>query len=270
MSEQEQIALLAGEGVLPRLVINGIHAKGKKVLLIAIKNVTDSALEEIVEDVVWLHITQLGKAVDTCLKYGVAGLVMIGRVKHDNIFSISLFSMDWTTLKTWLGLDDKRADTILGAISDAFINKGIEVFSSVRFLQQQIAKEGVLTKQKPSKREKNDIDLGVKVARCIGEMDVGQTVVVKNGSVVSVEAMEGTDYCIQRAGEIAGKGCIVVKMAKPNQDMRFDVPVIGMNTIEKLVSIGASGMVLEAERTIFADLDIIEYANNNGLFVVAI
>ena len=143
-------------------------------------------------------------------------------------------------------------------------------FPGKKFLQKFLCKKGGLTAKTPSANEQKDIDFGVSLAKEIGRLDIGQTVVVKDLTVVAVEAMEGTDQCLERAGAIAGKGCVMVKMAKPNQDLRFDVPVIGLNTIEKLVKIGAAGIAVEAGATLVLDQEVIQEADAHGLFIAGV
>lgn len=264
------IALLAGEGKMPFCVFEGIQSSGRKVLLLAIRGVTSPLLIAQAEHCVLLYVTELGKALHACLKYGVSELVMVGRVHHKNIFSVSLLKLDWTAFCFWWKLKDKRADSLLKGIADLFALRGITLMSSVKYLQNYLAKEGVLSHKKPSTAILNDIYFGLKLAKEIGRLDIGQTVVVKNTSVVAVEAMEGTDQCIERAGILAGPGCVVVKMAKPEQDMRFDVPVIGVNTIEKLVKIKAAAIAIEAHRTVILDSETIELANKHGIIIVSL
>lgn len=270
MSDACPIALLAGEGEVPLRVFEELKFAKKKVLLLAIKGLTAPALVEKADLVVPLHYTQLGKAISACKKYGAKELIMVGRVHHTRIFSISLIKLDWLALKFWFKLKDKRADSILGALASTFATHGITLLSSVKYLERFIAKEGILTSKAPSSQIWDDIQFASKLAKEIGRLDIGQTVVVKNGSIVAVEAMEGTDLCLQRAGEIAGPGCVVVKMAKPQQDMRFDVPVIGLNTIEKLIKIKAAALAIEAGKTIVLDKEIKTLADANDLIIVSL
>ena len=264
------IALLGGEGIMPKLVIDNIHSCGKKVFLIAIKESTPMQLTYVADDVVWLSITHVGKAIKECVKRHIHEIVMAGRIDHNRIFSLSLLNMDLTTLKLWWNLPDLRTDNLLKAIAEAFLKKGIIVLDSAKFLKKYLAKEGTLTKVKPSKKIMDNIFFGIKIAKELGRIDIGQTVVIKNKSIVAIEAMEGTDHCLQRAGDIAGEGCIAIKMPKPNQDMRFDVPVIGKNTIQKLGKIKALGIVIETGKTLLIDPDIIDEANRLGIFIISI
>lgn len=264
------IALLGGEGKMPRLIIEGMHSEGKKVFLLAIKGVTPLSLAKLADEVLWLHIVQLGKAIRECSKRRIKEVVMAGRVHHRIIFSLSLFRMDLTAFKLWWNMTDWRADTILKGIADALAKKGLTLVSSVRYLGSYLSKRGTLTHKRPTSRDLEDIQFGVQIAKEMGRLDIGQTVVVKKKAVVAIEAMEGTDLCLERAGRVAGTGCVVVKMSKPNQDMRFDVPIIGLNTIEKLAKIGATVLAIEAEYTVLIDKHLISVADQMGVAIVAL
>lgn len=264
------IALIAGSGTMPIKVIEEIHASGKKVLLLAIKNMTPKELEPLADKVVWGGIARIAKARAVCQKHQVKEIVMAGLIKHSHIFSLSLLRMDFLTLKAFLSLPDLRADTICKRVIELFQNKGILFLPTNQILKKYLALEGVLTSKKPTKKILEDVAFGVKLARELGRLDIGQCVVVKNKSVVALEAMEGTDQCLQRSGDIAGSGCVVVKLSKPQQDMRFDVPVIGMNTIEKLIKIKAAAIAIEAHKTLIIDDNVIDYANQHGLIILAV
>ena len=264
------IALIGGEGKMPRLIIEGIHASGRKVLLLAIKGITPFDLAKHADETVWLHLTQLGKAINECCQRQVNEITMAGRVHHKEVFSLSLLRMDWTALNLWWNMSDWRTDTILTSIADTFKKRGITLINSIRYLRSYLAKEGVLTHKLPNKKNIADIRFGLKIAKEMGRLDIGQTVVIKNKTVVAIEAMEGTDQCLERAGEVAGTGCVVVKMAKPNQDMRFDVPIIGVNTIEKLAKIGASALAIEAYSTLIIDKQTISAADQMGIALVSL
>lgn len=264
------IALIAGEGSMPSRVIEGIHAAGQKVLLLAIEGCTEKELEKSADQTVWLHVTQLGKAIKTCLGYQVKEVVMAGRIHHKEIFKISLFRLDWKAFRLWLSLKDRRADTLLRGIADVFQKSGITLLSVLPFLKKYVAKEGKLTHKAPSPALWKEIEFGSEIAKEIGRLDIGQTVVVKNLSVVAVEAMEGTDQCIERAASLAGEGIVVVKMAKPSQDERFDLPVIGKNTIEKLIKCKAAALAVQREKTLILDPEVISFANNAGFIIVSV
>lgn len=264
------VALIAGSGAMPMKVMEEIRASGKKVLLLEIKNVTPQELGAFADKVVWGPLTRIGKARAACQKHQVKEIVMAGLIKHNNIFSLSLLNMDFLTLKMFINLPDLRADTICKRVIGLFENKGILFLPTTQVLKKYLASEGLLTNKKPSKLILEDIVFGVKLAKELGRLDIGQCVVVKNKSVVALEAMEGTDQCLQRSGDIAGSGCVVVKLAKPQQDMRFDVPVIGKNTIEKLVKIKAVAIAIEAHKTFIIDEDVIDYANQHGIIILAV
>lgn len=255
---------------MPHLIIEAIHKEKKQVLLLAIKGVTPKAIIKLADQSVSLAITQIGRAIKECKKRNICELSMAGRVPHRTIFSLSLLKMDWLTLKTWWKLPDWRADTILKSVSNLFSDSGIVVMNSVKYLSSYLIPKGILSQNKPSQKTLDDINFGKKIARELGRLDIGQTVVVKQQSIVALEAMEGTDHCLQRAFDLAGPGCCVVKLAKPAQDMRFDVPTIGKNTIEKLIKIKASALAVEAEKTLIVDKDALELAKMHNLCVVGI
>lgn len=255
---------------MPLRVIDEIHASGNKVLLLAIHGVTPVELCNKVDLVNWAHLTQIGKARKVCLKNKINQIVMAGLVKHKAIFKLPFWAADWVTIKAFISLKDLRANTICDKIIDLFQQKGIHFMSTTKLLSRYLAPKGFLTQKKPSAKQQKDIEFGVRLAKELGQLDIGQTVVVKNKSVVALEAMEGTDECLQRAGNIAGPGCVVVKLSKPNQDERYDVPVVGLNTIEKLIKIKASVLALEAEKTLIIDPEVSELAAKNNLILVAI
>ncbi len=264
------VALIAGAGKMPLRLIDEIHASGKKVLLLGVKGVTPEELTQKADLAYWAHLSQLGKARSICLKHQVKEAVMAGLIRHEKVFGLSLFSMDWLTIKALFTVKDFRADTICNKIVDVFQEKGIAFMSTSKLLSRFLAPKGLLTRKKPSKKNLDDIEFGVQLARELGRLDIGQTVVVKNKSVVALEAMEGTDQCLQRAGDIAGPGCVVIKLPKPEQDSRFDVPVIGINTIEKLAKIKASALAIGAQKTLIIDREVIELADKFNLVLLSI
>ncbi|MCH9634625.1 MAG: UDP-2,3-diacylglucosamine pyrophosphatase LpxI [Chlamydiae bacterium] len=264
------IALLAGQGVMPRHMIDEIHSSGKKVLLIAIRGVTPEQLVEKADSVDWIYITQIGKARRLCLKYKVTEAVFAGLVHHSHIFNLSLFRLDWLTIKILLSLKDFRANAICNRIIKCFEEKKVQFMSTTKILRKYLAPQGILTRRKPNKKQMADVEFGLSLARELGRLDIGQTVVVKNKSVVALEAMEGTDKCLQRAGDIAGPGCVVIKLPKPNQDSRFDVPVIGKNTIEKLAKIKGSVLAIGANQTFILDSEVPQLADEFGIVLLSI
>ncbi len=255
---------------MPWRVVEGIRAAGDELFLIAVEELADPQLAKQVSDVLWVRHPKLRQLLKECRKRGCAEVTMVGRIPHERLFSLSPLEMDWTALWLFLRLKDFRADTILKGIADWLARKGVAVISSIRYLGPYMAKRGVLTTCRPSPTALRDIEFGSKLARGLGGLDIGQTVVVKNQSVVALEAMEGTDECLQRAGDIAGVGCVVVKLPKPGQDMRFDVPVIGINTIEKLAKIKAAALAIEENRTILIDKETLATANRLGVPIVGL
>jgi len=253
---------------MPKRVLEGTRDAGRPTFLIAVEEITSPDLADMADEVMWVRHLKLGKLRKECTRRGIKEMMMAGRVDHSRIFSLA--NLDLEALRLVKGLPDMRPDTVLRSFANLVSGWGVTLISSVTYLQKYLAKEGVLTSKKVSKEVQQEIEFGARIAKEIGRLDVGQTVVVKKRAIVAVEAMEGTDRCLERAGEIAGKGCVVVKMPKPDQDMRFDVPVIGVNTIEKLAKIGAEAIAIGAGRTLMIDLNTLEVANRLGVSVVAI
>lgn len=264
------VALIAGEGKMPLRLIEEIHRQNKKVFLLGIKGVTPKELENLVDQARWAHITQIGKARRICQENHIKEAVMAGLVRHKSIFKLPFWLSDWVTLKAFLNLKDLRTNTICDKVIELFEEKGIEFVSTTKLLKNFLAPLGFLSTKRPTSSQKQDIEFGIQLAKELGRLDIGQTVVVKNKSVVALEAMEGTDQCLQRAGDIAGPGCVVVKLPKPNQDQRYDVPVIGINTIEKLVKIKASVLAVAAHQTLVIDSEVKDLATRNNIVLLSI
>lgn len=263
------IALLAGEGHLPLRVLEGIKACGERVVLLGIQ---DCCPEELIPyaDVHYnLYPTELGRALKLCKKEGVKEIVFAGRFHHKNIYNMPWFKADFQAIKLWLSLKDKRADSMLKALAAVFEKAGIHVAALPRFLQPYLAPAGSLGNRALSPQEHYDVQLGFKVAKELGRLDVGQTVVIKKGAVIAVEAMEGTDCCIQRAADLVGEGLVVVKVAKPAQDLRFDLPIIGKNTIEKMIRVKGAVLAVQSYKTVIIDPEIVVTANKNGIALIA-
>jgi UDP-2,3-diacylglucosamine hydrolase len=253
---------------MPLRIMEGIHAENKRVLLLAFEGITAQELIDKADEVCFIRLTQVGRAIKTCQQKGARELILAGRVLHQKVFSFKPWHFDYTSIRLLWQLKDKRADSLLSAIAGALEKKGISVISSVHYLKQYLAKKGLLTQTAPSAQALKDIEFGLQMARGLGALDIGQTVVVKNQAVVAVEAMEGTDACIERAGQIAGPGCVVVKMAKPKQDMRFDVPVIGLTTLQKMVKAKATALAIQAEATLLIDPDLLEKADQYKIAIL--
>lgn len=279
-----KLGLIAGNGRFPFLLLDAARAEGSEVVVAAIKEETELEIDERAKNdagikVYWLSLGELSRLIETFHKEGVSRAVMAGQVKHKQIFSS--IRPDWRLAKLLLNLRTRNTDVLLGAVAKVLGDEGIELISSTSFLEPLLAKEGALTARSPDENEQRNIEYGLQVARAVASFDIGQTVVVAAQACVAVEAMEGTDAAIERAGRILSsledeastlaRHLTVVKVAKPNQDMRFDVPVIGMRTIETMIAAGATCLSVEAQRTLLFDREaLIERANKAGITIVAV
>ncbi len=282
MPLNSKLGIIAGNGRFPFLVLDAAHAQGYEVVVAAIKEETSPEIESRGATVHWLSLGELSKLIETFRREGVTRAVMAGQVKHKQIFSS--IRPDWRLAKLLLSLDLRNTDALLGAVAKVLADEGIVLENSTALLEPLLAKAGVLTKRAPSPQERKNIDYGREVARGLGEYDIGQTVVIAENACVAVEAMEGTDATITRAGQIMasldtgktdpGKSALtreltVIKIAKPKQDMRFDVPVIGVKTIEVMRAAGATCLALDAGKCLLLDGDaVIVFADDNGVAVV--
>jgi len=262
--------LIAGNGRFPFLVLEGARSQGIEMVVIAIKEEAAPELEAQAKRVHWVSLGELSKTIDLLHKEGVAQAVMAGQVKHTKIFSA--IRPDWRLAKLLFSLPRKNTDTLIGAVAKVLEDEGIRLVDSTLFLKPLVPEAGVLTRRAPSESEAADIEYGLGVARQIAAMDVGQTVVISDKACVAVEAMEGTDETIARAGRlVAGKQLVVVKVSKPKQDMRFDVPVVGLPTIQQMRDSGATALAVDAGRTLFFDREkLIELANQVGIAIQAL
>ncbi len=265
----ERIGLIAGNGKFPLLVLDAARAQGAEVVVAAIKEETFSEIESHgAVAVYWMSLGELGRLIDTFKREGVRRAIMAGQVKHKQIFSS--IRPDWRLAKLLLSLGTRNTDSLLGGVAKVLADEGITLEDSTRFLQPLLARAGVLTRRGPSQAEQKDIVYGRRVARHLAQFDIGQTVVVAEAACVAVEAMEGTDDAIERAGRIMAalegesstlrRHLTVVKVAKPNQDMRFDVPVVGVKTIAVMREAGATCLALDAGRCLLLDGDAIATA----------
>lgn len=277
----EKLGLIAGNGKFPFLVLEAARAQGYDVVVAAIK---EEASPEIgskgAAAVHWLSLGELSKLVDTFKQEGVTRAIMAGQVKHKQIFSA--IKPDWRLAKLLLSLGTRNTDSLLGAIAMVLADEGITLENSTSLLDPLLARSGVLTQRAPTEQERKNIEYGRMVARRLAEYDIGQTVVIAEAACVAVEAMEGTDATIERAGEIMrslelegepsilNRALTIVKIAKPAQDMRFDVPVIGVATIEAMKRAGASCLAVDAGRCLLLDGEAIaRAADEAGISVCA-
>jgi UDP-2,3-diacylglucosamine hydrolase len=261
--------LIAGNGQFPFLVIEGAKRLGKRLVVAAIKEETDKRIEAVADKVLWVGIGQLGKMIKFFKSEGVEKAVMAGQVKHVQIFTTSAFP-DWRMAKMLYNLPRRNTDSLIGGIADELQKDGIELIDSTYFTQDNLAQTGVLTKRQPNDFESANIEYGLKIANEIARLDLGQTIVVRASACVAIEAMEGTDATIKRAGELAKGKLTVVKVAKPMQDMRFDVPVVGLPTIQTMINAGATCLCITPNKTLIFDKDeMLNLANQHKICIVA-
>ena len=249
----QKVGLIAGRGDFPLIFTKEAKKNGAMVVAIGIRGETDAKLFDLADKFFWVYMGKLGTLIERLKQEEVTQVVIAGQVQHKNIFSSLHF--DLKAIGLLRQVRDKRADSILSAIVETLEKENIHVLPSTTFLSHFLSEEGLLSRRKPNKKEKKDIIFGTLVAREIAKNDIGQTVVVKDESVVAIEAMEGTDETIKRAGNIAGEGCVVIKVSKPKQDMRFDVPIIGKETIYSMIQAKASALAIDAHRSFFLDQD---------------
>jgi DUF1009 family protein len=264
-----KFGLIAGNGKFPFLVVEGAKKQGVSLAVVAIREETDERIEAAAEKVIWVGIGQLGKMIAFFKKEGVTKAMMAGQVKHVQLFSGAL--PDLRMVKMLWNLPQRNTDALIGGIAGEMQKEGIELTDSTYFIQDHLAAEGVLTKRKPDELERGNIEYGLKIANEIARLDLGQTIVVRAKACVAIEAMEGTDAVIKRAGELAKGKLTVVKVAKPNQDMRFDVPVVGVPTVEQMIRAGATCLCLTARKALIFDrAEMLELANRNKISIVAV
>ena len=278
MPDRPKLGLIAGNGRFPFLVLDAARAQGNEVIVAAIKEETDPAIENNGTRVHWLSLGELSKLIDTFKAEGVTRALMAGQVKHKQIFSS--IRPDWRLAKLLLSLGTRNTDSLIGAVAKVLEDEGIHLMRSTEFLEPLLAKAGVPTKRAPMEEEKKNVAYGRDVARHIAHYDIGQTVVIAESACVAVEAMEGTDATIERAGAIMrslpndastlSRALTVVKVAKPNQDMRFDVPVIGVKTIETMATAGATCLAIDAGKCLLLDGDNVITAAADGANIAII
>ena len=279
MTASRRIGLIAGNGRFPFLVLDAARAQGLEVIVAAIKEETFPEIESRGAAAVhWLSLGELSKLIETFKREGVSRAVMAGQVRHKQIFSS--IRPDWRLAKLLLSLRTRNTDALLGAVAKVLAEEGITLENSTSFLESLLAKPGVLSKRPPTEQEKKNIDYGRAVAQHLARYDIGQTVAVAEAACVAVEAMEGTDATIERAAQIMAslgadastlsRALTVVKIAKPNQDMRFDVPVVGVKTIEVMRKAEATCLALDAGKCLLLDGEaVVNAANTADIAIVA-
>jgi len=268
-ANKEGWGLIAGNGRFPFLVLEGARSQGIEMAVLALKEEASPELAQAAKRVQWVSLGELSKAIEFLRNEGVTRAVMAGQVKHNKIFSA--IRPDWKLAKLLISLPRKNTDSLIGAVAKVLEEEGIQLVDSTLFLKPLLPEAGVLTRRAPNEHETADIAYGLGVARQIAAMDIGQLVVIADRACVAVEAMEGTDETMERAARFAnGRPLVVVKVSKPKQDMRFDVPVVGLPTVETMRRTGATALAIDATRTLLFDrAKLIELADTAGIAIQA-
>lgn len=271
------LGLIAGSGLFPRLVAEGARAAGRRLVIIGIRGHADDALRERAHAFYRAGVVQAGRWIRVLRREGVAEAILAGRVDKTHMLRQPWWRQwlaylpDWTSIRIWyFRAADRRNDTLLRALADEMERRGVRLIDSTTYCRDALAPEGVLTRRQPTAAQAADIELGWRIAKELGRLDIGQAVAVKDKDLVAVEAIEGTDRMIARAGELCrAGGWTLVKVAKPNQDMRFDVPTVGAATVAQLAAARAGVLVIEAGRTLMLEREaMIEAADRAGLVVI--
>jgi hypothetical protein len=263
-----RIGIIAGSGPLPLLAAREAKASGWTVVVVAIREEADPAVETVADRVHWIGVGQLGGLIRTLKGEGVSEAIMVGKVRMSHLFAQLRPDIQGALL--YLRLKDRRGDSIMEAVAEELEREGISLLECTRFLSKALAEEGVLTRRAPTAREWEDIRFGQEVARTVAQAKVGQTVVVKNGTVLAVEAVEGTDAAVRRGAGLGKEGVVVVKACRPDHDFRFDVPVIGLTTIAVMQEVRGTALAVEAKRTLLLDrAQALSLADEAGIAVVA-
>ncbi|MEW6410714.1 MAG: UDP-2,3-diacylglucosamine diphosphatase LpxI [Nitrospirota bacterium] len=274
MKGRKKIGIIAGNGRLPSILGDILTDDGYEVIGIAVKDLTDSEFEESANNTYWFRIGELTRMLNLLKKEGVRDVVMTGKISKTIMYNgagILSLGLDLRALALVGGLRDRKDDSILSAIAEEIEKEGITVKKITDFIPNMLSEEGVLTSKKPSKKSLEDIEFGWGIAREIGRLDIGQTIIIKDRAVMAVEAIEGTDEAIRRGGRLSGGGAVVIKLSKPQQDMRFDVPAVGVRTIEVMNEVKAGVLAVEAYKTIIIDKEkVLRTADNSGISIVGV
>ena len=265
----KKLGLIAGNGKFPLLFAAEARREGYRVIATAHRGETDDAIEQAADEVIWVYVGQLGKIIATFQRAGVTEAVMAGGIRKVKLFGN--FRPDLRGARFLAKLKTREDDALLRGIAQELASDGIEILSSTLCLPQMIASAGVLGRRAPRPEEWSDIELGFRTAKEIGRLGIGQTVVIKQQIVLAVEAVEGTDAAIERGGRLAKQGCIVVKVSKPHQDLRFDVPAVGLDTVHRLQEVGGAVLAVEAGKTrLLEKEELLRRADAAGIAVVGV
>jgi len=273
--QDNPLGIIAGAGRFPFLVAEGARRTGRPVVAVGLRGLTSDDLRQEVDRFYWSGVVRLGAWIRIFRRCGVREAIMAGSVRKSDMygrFRLLRFLPDWTSFRLWFfEVADRRNDTLLRAAADCMARKGITLTNSVQYCQEHLPGPGVLTRLQPTPAQQKDIAFGWPIAKEMGRLDIGQAIAVKEQEVIAVEAIEGTDRMIQRAGELCRPGAwMLIKVAKPNQDMRFDVPTVGPDTVDNLKRHGAKALVFEAGQTLVIDRDkMVEAADRAGIVVIA-
>jgi UDP-2,3-diacylglucosamine hydrolase len=262
------LGIIAGNGVYPRLLADGARKAGvKKIVAAAFTGETDPTLEQHVDLVEWMRVGQLGRLLKFFRNQGIQHAIMAGQIAPKNLFDLR---PDLKALMLMGKLKERNAESIFAAVADELAKIDIDLLPATTFLEDSLAQRGVIAGPKLSSRQEHDVELGWNAAKEIARLDIGQTVVIKNGTIVAVEALEGTNEAIKRGGSLAREGAVMVKVSKPNQDMRFDVPVIGVETVRIAAESGVRVIAVESEKTLLLERDAIaDLANRSNISIIA-
>lgn len=264
----KKLGLISGSGELPLAIASAAQSQGYTVFAIGLEPLADRSLSAAVDNIKWISVGKLGEIIDTLKKEGIREAVMAGKVPKSLLYK-SRITPDMRAVKLLFTLRDKSDDSILLAVAKELKKDGIRLLNTTDFSSQLLAPEGVLTRKKPSENEWKDMAFGWTMAKEIGRLDIGQTIVIKNQAVMAVEAIEGTDAAIARGGELAGDGAVVIKVSKPQQDLRFDVPVVGSNTLRTMIDVHARVLAIEAHQCIVLNLrQLVKEADKAGITIV--
>ncbi|OGW26464.1 MAG: hypothetical protein A2X59_08805 [Nitrospirae bacterium GWC2_42_7] len=264
----KKIGLIAGSGELPAAVASAAHSSGYTVFAVGLEPLADKSLSDHVDEIKWVNVGKLGAMLDALKKAGIKEAVMAGKVPKSLLFK-SKITPDLRAMKLLFSLKDKSDDSIMLAIAKELKKEGITLLNTTDFSTALLTPEGVLTKIKPTKEEWKDLAFGWTIAKEIGRLDIGQTIVVKNQAVMAVEAIEGTDEAIKRGGILAGEGAVIIKVSKPKQDLRFDVPVVGNSTLMAMLEVKARVLAVESQKSILLNREeMIAKADKAGISVL--
>ncbi len=270
MQIRPKLGLIAGNGELPGAIAEEARAKGYEIIAVGLEHLAPTSLSDAVDVIKWINVGKLSQILSFLIKSGVKEAVMAGKVPKSLLFKSNIMP-DLRAVKLLLSLKDKSDDSILLALSKELSKEGIVLLNTTDFTSTLLTPEGVITKKGPTESEWKDIAFGWRIAKEIGKLDIGQTVVIKKQAVMAIEAIEGTDEAIKRGGDLAGSGAVVVKVSKPQQDMRFDVPVVGLDTLRSMVDVRARVLAVESGRSIILKKEkLIRAADKAGIVIVGV